>query len=632
MNFSDKLKFDVSDFGFKKGFFRTWSPSAKKVSLLLYKSFEDVKAAAPVLEFELKADDGGVWKSRAFSDSELSSFLYYKYRFTFENAEYEVCDIWAKCASKESLASRLCDIKSEKASFPEKFSQNYYNPFGKTGSERKCFTDAVIFEMHVRDWSRTYVRDSCGKFTEIACNEKLMDHLKELGVTHVQILPAFEYANSCEDKSYNWGYDPFNFNIPCSRYTREGFTDGVESVRDFRQMIQAFHDKGIAVNMDVVYNHTFGTGKDSIYDMTEPYYFYRTKTSEKGQLEYYNGSGCGNEIASNQDMVRAFIIDSLKHWMTDFHINGFRFDLMGVFETSTMKEIYEELKKIDSNVLVYGEPWCGGECGVKNGCAKPVLDECEGVACFNDDFRDAIKGAEFSGFKKGEVQGVFNDAAICRGLTGSLKKNGGFTVNSNRTINYVECHDNFTLFDKLSLSWLNRTEFSGDLYKEIGEAGLETVKKQDMLSAAYVILAQGIPFINGGQEFMRTKMGDENSYISSDEINQIDFSFKEKNADVFNVYKGLFALRRQNPEAFGHNENASAQVLKEGLVFYQTGNFGIIFNASAFDFTETVEGYRFEVDITSGAVEEKIPDFCEDGKITVTIKALSFMILKVFSK
>ena len=131
MNFSDKLKFDVSDFGFKKGFFRTWSPSAKKVSLLLYKSFEDVKAAAPVLEFELKADGGGVWKSRAFSDSELSSFLYYKYRFTFENAEYEVCDIWAKCASKESLASRLCDIKSEKASFPEKFSQNYYNPLEK---------------------------------------------------------------------------------------------------------------------------------------------------------------------------------------------------------------------------------------------------------------------------------------------------------------------------------------------------------------------------------------------------------------------------------------------------------------------------------------------------------------------
>ena len=627
MNFSDKLKLDVSNFGFKNGFFTAWSPSAKKVSLLLYKTFDDVKKGEPSMEVGLEAGEGGVWKNKVpLSQSELSGFLYYKYRFAFEDAEYEVCDIWAKCASKESLASRLCDIKTEKASFPEKFNQNYYNPFGNTGSQSKNFTDAVIFEMHIRDWSRTYVKDSRGKFVEIAANEKLMAHLKELGVTHVQILPMFEYANSCEDKNYNWGYDPYNFNVPSSRYTREGFTDGIESVRDMRQMIQAFHDNGIAVNMDVVYNHTFGTGKGSIYDMTAPFYFYRTKTNGEGGVEYFNGSGCGNEFASNREMVRAFIIDSLKHWMLDYHINGFRFDLMGVFETSTMKEIYQELKKIDSNVLVYGEPWCGGECGVVNGCAKAVIDECEGVACFNDDFRDAIKGAEFAGFKQGEVQGVFNDKAICTGLTGSLKKNGVFTVSHSRTINYVECHDNFTLFDKLAISYLDRTGFRGDLYKEIGAEGLERVKKQDMLSAAYVILAQGIPFINGGQEFMRTKMGDENSYISPDEINQIDFSFKEKNEEVFKLYKGLFELRRNNPAAFGHNENATAEVLKDGLVFYQTGDFGIYFNASSQSFATPCSPYKSLIDLGAGSVQKKNLPCGENAELV--IEPLSFAVMK----
>ena len=627
MNFSDKLKLDVSNFGFKDGCFTTWSPSAKKVSLLLYKTFDEVMKGAASLEIALEAGEEGVWKnSKPFTASELSGFMYYKYRFTFNDSEYEVCDVWAKCASKESRASRLCDIKTEKASFPKRFSHNYCNPFGKNGTESKSFTDAVIFEMHIRDWSRTYVKDSFGKFVEIAANDKLMDHLKELGITHVQILPMFEYANSCEDKNYNWGYDPYNFNVPSSRYTRGGFTDGVESVRDMRQMIQAFHDNGIAVNMDVVYNHTSGTGKYSIYDMTAPLYFYRMKMNEEGGWEYYNGSGCGNELASNKDIVRAFIIDSLKHWMQDFHINGFRFDLMGVFETSTMKEIYEELKKIDKNVLVYGEPWCGGECGVKGGCAKPVIDECEGVACFNDDFRDAIKGAEFAGFKKGEVQGVFNDNAICTGLTGSLKKNGGFTISSERTINYVECHDNFTLLDKLAISYLGRTAFRGDLYKEIGSSGLETVKKQNILSAAYVILAQGIPFINGGQEFMRTKMGDENSYISPDEINQIDFSFKEKNSDVFKAYKGLFALRRKNPQVFGHNDNASARVLKDGVVFYQTGDFGICFNASSEVFTFPCKDYKLMIDVLSGSVQEK--NLLDFNNSEYSLEPLSFVILK----
>ncbi|EID84850.1 pullulanase PulA [Treponema sp. JC4] len=618
-DFSKFEEIDVKRLGFKNGGFAAWSPFAKEVSLLFYKDFGAVKEGAVADLCKMTGNADGVWTLSAGKACDfVKNNQYYKYRFTFNNSKYEVCDIWSKCASPDSLASELCELQP----------LAYYNPFGKNGKEDKVFSDAVIFEMHIRDWSRAFVKDSSGKFIEIADAEKLMEHLKELGVTHVQLLPSFDYANKNEDLSYNWGYDPFNFNVPEGRYVSSGYEDGKAAVEEMRKMIKAFHDNGIAVNMDVVYNHTSGTGSYSLYDMTVPGYFYRLKKNDEEGIEYFNGSGCGNELASNHKVVREFIIDSLKHWMLDYGINGFRFDLMGVFEPETMKEIYARLKKIDKNVLVYGEPWCGGECGVEKSCTKEVIDQAEGVACFNDNFRDAIKGAEFCGFKMGQVQGVFNDKAICTGLTGSLKSNGGFTQNSNRTINYVECHDNYTLFDKLAISYLGKTEFSGDLYKAIGKEGLELVRKQNILSAAFVILAQGVPFINGGQEFMRTKQGDENSYISSDEINAIDFTFKEKNAEVFSAYIGLFALRRANRAAFGHNEKAQAEVLGEGLVLYKTEDFCVIFNSTKNIFETCVEGYSVEVDVLSGEIQERPLDCNKDGYVTVKVRPLSFIILK----
>ncbi len=618
-DFSKYEGIDVKVLGFKNGAFAAWSPFAKEVSVLFYKDYKSVRQGNVSSICKMAPGAEGVWSLPAEKACDfVKNNQYYKYRFTFADCVYEVCDIWSKCAGPDSLASELCELNPV----------SYFNPFGKNGKEDKVFSDALIFEMHIRDWSRAFVKDSSGKFLEIADAEKLMEHLKELGVSHVQLLPSFDYANTNEDLSYNWGYDPFNFNVPEGRYVTSGYDDGKQAIAEMRKMIDTFHKNGIAVNMDVVYNHTSGTGSHSIYDMTVPGYFYRLKKNDENGIEYFNGSGCGNELASNHKVVREFIIDSLKHWMLDYGINGFRFDLMGVFEPETMKEIYAELKKIDKNVLVYGEPWCGGECGVEKSCTKEVIDQACGVACFNDDFRDAVKGAEFCGFKMGQVQGVFNDKAISTGLTGSLKKNGGFTENPNRTINYVECHDNYTLFDKLAISYLGKTEFSGDLYREIGEEGLVTVAKQDILSAAFVILAQGVPFINGGQEFMRTKKGDENSYISSDEINAVDFSFKEKNADVFAAYKGLFALRRENPAAFGQNENAEAMALGEGVVLYKTGDFCVIFNARKDSFESRVEGYQVEVDLLSGEIREKVLDCDESGCVNVEVKPLSFIILK----
>ena len=474
--------------------------------------------------------------------------------------------------------------------------------------------------------------------------------MKDLGITHVQILPAFDYAEKNDNPAYNWGYNPYQYNVPEGRYVVDHDTDGRKAVKDFRALILALHNAGIAVNMDVVYNHTNGTGTGSLFDMTVPYYYYRL--AEGGA--YSNGSGCGNETASNAAMFKKYIIESLKHWMKDYHVNGFRFDLMGLHEIETMKEIYAALKEIDSNVMVYGEPWNGGTTKVENGITsdtKNKIDDMAGVGMFNDNIRNAIKGAEFGGFKHGFVQGVYkdNDSEVIKGLTGS----SNLTTEPGRSLNYVECHDNFTLFDKLAMSYLKieeRDPNKGNLLADLIAArsdkisilkdvtsdatddlvpveetisALEMVKAQNKMCAAIIFLAQGTPFINGGQEFMRTKNGDHNSYMSSDEINAIDMSFVETNKDVYNVYKGLIALRKANADAFGANKNASAtKANTDGSVIkYTAGDFVVYFNSTKTDFAIDTTGYAKVVDVASGAV-------VESTTLPTVVGAKDFVILK----
>ena len=395
--------------------------------------------------------------------------------------------------------------------------------------------------------------------------------------------------------------------------------------------------------MDVVYNHTNGTGEGSLFDMTVPGYYYRLSNGA-----YSNGSGCGNETASNTAMFKKYIIESLKHWMNDYHVNGFRFDLMGLHEIETMKEIYEELIKIDPQVMVYGEPWTGGTAAVKNGItsdSKNKIDKMEGVGMFNDNIRNAIKGAEFGGFQHGFVQGTYTDNnkrdlsdEICKGLTGS----SNLTQYPGRSLNYVECHDNYTLFDKLAMSYLGETErksSEGNLLQDLIDAtsdkiyslddvstditALEMVKAQNKMCAAIIFLAQGTPFINGGQEFMRTKNGDHNSYMSSDDVNAIDMSFVETNKDVYNVYKGLIALRKANSDTFGANKDASATKANEdgSVIKYTAGDFVVYFNSTKADFAIDTTGYTKLIDITSGAVEESTT-------LPAVVGAKDFVILK----
>ena len=622
-----EVTYTGNDLGWHDGVAKVWAPLATKAEILIY---DDMKTAendfknksASVAPVAMTNAGSGVWSA------EVPENKYYMYQLVNGGATYRVCDIYANAASPDSVAAKAVDIA--KKSWSE---ATYKNPWGNNGTEAKKYTEAVIYEMHIRDWSRAFVKDSTGKFDDITNalknNGDFAKHLKDLGVTHVQILPMFDYAQTNDDKEYNWGYNPYQYNVPEGRYVNNHDNDAENAVDQMRNMIAAFHDAGIAVNMDVVYNHTAGIGEGSLFDMTVPKYYYRLD----GDGNYSSGSGCGNEMASNTAMYKKFMIDSLKHWMTNYHINGFRFDLMGLHESSTMRAVYDALKEIDPNVMVYGEPWTGGTSPVVSGVTKAKIDNCtlskeeNGVGCFNDDYRNAIKGAEFGGFQLGQVQGSFSGNAICCGLMGSVKKVDTakkFTNVIGRSLNYVECHDNYTLADKLAISLNGGNSQKGwKAYSAFNKSQQDELRAQNKLSAAFVFLAQGTPFINGGQEFMRTKKGDENSYKSDDEINQIDLGLKDTYNDVYKVYKGLIALRKANSDAFGANAEANAERATEdgSVIKYTTGDFMIYFNSGKSDFKIDTTGYTKVVDVTSGAVKDSTT-------LPTVVGAKNFVILK----
>ena len=666
---------DVSTFGYKNGVFKTWAPFASDVKVLLFAEAKDVLSdsykVAETIPMTRNAD--GTWQTENVS-STVGSNKYYQYSFTNNGVRYDVCDIWAKVASKDSKASAIEEMPSNS------YESGYKNPFGSDGTETKLYNDAVIYEMHITDWSQAFrsgvQKDKPGTFKEITEALKtggFAEHLKDLGITHVQILPMFEYAVATKgtnsgtsvsfdenDDAYNWGYNPYNYNTPESRYVQD-MQDGTDAVSQMREMIAEFHKNGIAVIMDVVYNHTNGTGSGSIYDMTAPKYFYRMDA----QGNYSNGSGCGNETATDHKIVKDFVINSLKHWMTDYHINGFRFDLMGIHEKTTMAEIYKALSEIDKNVMVYGEPWTGGTAAVKAGCTGAVASENYGVGAFDDDFRDAIKGAEFGGFNIGQIQSANSDSGIVKGLIGESGSNNrnstGFT---GLALHYAECHDNFTLYDKLvySLDITNtkKLDSTGNVAKSwpssVSKEQIDLIKKQNKLAAAYIFLSQGTPFINGGQEFMRTKKGDPDSYAADikggvfwgeiDEVNAIDLSFKTKYADVYNTYKGLIALRKSST-AFTAGTSSTAKTLSKGVTLYNAKSdseeYEVIFNATDKDYIITdvsVEGNLGlgikDYEVSFGRKGKRVTISEETGEVTTAesvstvskVPAKSFVILK----
>ena len=594
--------------------FKTWAPVASSVSLLLYNDATDL--STPSTEPKpMNRNNEGIWY---IENVDVSSYKYYKFRIVNNGESNDVCDIYAKACSPDSVAAQIVDIETDPSTMPVSWETIYTNPW-----KGNTYSDAIIYEMHIRDWAKAIGGD--GKFIELAQSDEFINHLKDIGITHVQILPAFDYAQPNEDEKYNWGYNPYHYNVPEGRYV-DNMIDGSDAVAQFRELILALHDAGIAVIMDVVYNHTAGTGKGSLYDMTVPYYYYRLNKDGT----YSNGSGCGNETDSEAPMFKKYMIDTLKNWMENYHVNGFRFDLMGLHSQQTMSEIYEALYDIDPKVMVYGEPWSGGDALVKNPTVNTIsTSKGMGVGAFEDTFRNGIKGGEFGGFQAGHVQGTYKDNEIIEGLSGKSGRNSSNgKTKPGLMLSYVECHDNYTLYDKLTIS---QFDFPGkndaqlkSLWKKFADLDADkqqAVSDQNKLAAAYVFLAQGTPFINGGQEFMRDKDGDHNSYQSDDTVNGIDLGYKETHKDVYNVYKGLIAFRKANSDSFGGNTSASATKLKTGVTMYKTGDFLVYFNATSSAEKITTTDYSKVIDVTSGTPTES-------EELPTSVPAKGFVILK----
>ena len=533
--------------------FKVWSPTSEAVTLKLYATGSDTEeGAADLGSHEMTLDETtGVWSVTVEGD--LLN-IYYTYEVstvalvTGTKKTSEVCDIYAKAVGVNGNRAMVVDLDSTD---PEGWENDEYVLVDEQ-------TDAIIWEVVVRDFSN---HESSGvseanrgkflAFTESGTTVNgegniatCVDYLKELGVTHVQINPFYDFASIQEDKSldnqYNWGYDPKNYNVPEGSYSSNPY-DGNVRITECKQMIQALHDAGIGVIMDVVYNHTYASDT-SFFQLTVPNYYYRFNANGGWSA----GSGCGNDTASEHLMYRKFMLDSVLYWAEEYHLDGFRFDLMGLHDAHTMRLIREALdeKFGKDNVIVYGEGWhMGTACAFGTEMANQgAIRSMKGVGAFNDNIRDAIKGSVFGAYDKGFVQ-----CGSCaeRVKSGILAETGSWAGEASQCVNYASCHDNYALYDKLILS-----ERGGTGYSERFDSLVSMTK----LSAAIVLTSRGIPFFLAGEELARTKFGDENSFRSSAKINEIDWENTGHYADLILYYQGLIRLRKKLNVLKGSNK------------------------------------------------------------------------------
>ncbi len=521
--------------------FRLWAPLADSVTVRLYHTCRDEK---PFRKLPMTRGKSGVWLKTAYGNLDG---IYYTYLISNDKNEQETIDIYAKSAGVNGAMGLIFDSKA-------------LNPKGwdkQPEIRLENYTDACIYELHVRDFSIDGSGKFCYRGRFLAFIEKGLvnaagdsigiDHLKELGITHVQLLPVFDYHTVNEADfhrpQFNWGYDPMNYNVPEGSYSTDPY-NGKTRVSEFKRLVYALHNAGIGVIMDVVYNHTFATA-DSAFTLTFPKYYYR---QWGGGEHYANGSGCGNEVATERRMVRKYIIDSLVHWMTEYKLDGFRFDLMGLYDIETMNEISRVLRRLNPDVMLYGEGWTGGDSPYPYEKRAMKLNACHtpDFAFFSDDFRDTVKGSSFHNKDKGYINGRDGVENYVREIISGRVPHPqlenlykySWTKTPAQTINYVEVHDNLTLWDKLH--YTNSTDSE------------EIRIKLDKMCAAMVFLSQGIPLIQAGQEFLRSKpltggnVFDHNSYKSPDAVNSIKWNRKTEYKSVFEYYRGLIALRKEH--------------------------------------------------------------------------------------
>ena len=554
----------------KETTFKIWSPSASNVRVNLYTSGNDSEIEESQ---ELTSHKNGVWSTTIKGDLKG---MYYTYQVNIlGNWLKETPGIYAKAVGVNGDRAMVLDLKTTN---PENWENDTYVTL-------KTPNDAIIYELHIRDVTIQPEANSSypGKYLGLVesgteSNQDVataIDHIRELGITHVHLLPTFDHysidESNLEKPQFNWGYDPKNYNVPEGSFSTNPF-DGSVRIKEFKTMVQTFHDAGIGVILDVVYNHT-GRTDNSNFNLESPKYYYRLR--EDGS--YSDAAACGNETASEREMMRKFMIESVKYWTEEYHLDGFRFDLMGIHDIETMNLLSKEVKNINPNAIIYGEGWTAGDSPlpVEYRALKKHTNQMPMLSAFSDDIRDGIKGSVFEDSSKGFVSGAENkEASIQFGVVGSTKhpqidykavnySDDSWANEPWQAVNYVSCHDNHTLFDKLKISK--------------PEASENEIKQMHKLANAIVFTSQGTPFLHAGSEMMRTKFGEHNSYKSVDSINQIDWNLKVKNADVVTYYKNLIKLRKEHPgfrmpTAEEVQQNLEFITSENGFVSYQIKN------------------------------------------------------------
>jgi len=531
---------------------KIWAPGAKEIAFLVYRHSQGGK---PVRIDFLNPEEDGCWSLRL--DGNFKG-LYYTFRVNNGGWLNETPGIDARAVGTNGHRGLFFDpAETHPQGWENDRTVHLENP-----------VDAILYELHVRDFSVSKNSGMIHKGKYLAFTEEGthgpdgltsgIAHLKELGITHVHLLPVADFFTVDEEHpedSYNWGYDPLNYNVPEGSYATNPGTPA--RILEFKQLVMALHRAGIGVVLDVVYNHTGYTTR-SWFNQTVPGYYYRQNRNGS----FSDASGCGNEIASERAMVRKFIVDSVCYWAKEFHIDGFRFDLMGVLDIETMNTIRAAVDQLRPGILLYGEGWTADRSPMdeKYRAVKANITRLDRVACFNDDFRDALKGNNFDSREKGFVSGLtlheeavkFGVVAACHHpqIVYSYVGSSAFpwAVEPSQTVNYVSCHDNYTLFDKLRMS--------------NPDTDLSVILQMHKLAGALLLTSQGIAFLHAGIEFCRTKDGDHNSYKSPDSVNQLDWARKKEYLDVYEYYRALIGLRKNIPALHMHSSSGIRQYLR----------------------------------------------------------------------
>ena len=504
----------------EKTTFTLFSPVADSVFVIFYDKGNDSTETGRLEMMRTEGELRSIFSATA--EGNLDG-VYYTYEVHTSDGTFSSHDPYARACGVNGHRSMVIDLSKT-------------DPDGFADEDRPKLADPmsmVITEVSIVDVSAGASAHSMypGKFKAFT-EDKTLSYFKDMGVTHLQLMPSYDFASIDESDSlkeqYNWGYDPYNYNVPEGSYSTDPF-NGAVRVREYKEMVHSIHEAGLGVIMDVVYNHTFNV-HDSCFYKTAGNYFYRMLDAAK----YSDASACGNEIASEKPMVRKYIIDSLCYWASEYHIDGFRFDLMGVLDIETLNEARKALLKINPDIIMYGEGWTGGESTLPESARGMKINapRTPGIGMFSDDIRDAVKGHVFYMDELGFVNGAADRGEELKQAVTCAK----WAKSPMQSINYLSCHDNYTLWDRFIISNSHESE--------------EMRIRMNKLAAAILFTAQGIPFFLHGEEFARTKISEadgapvENSYCSPLSVNAIDYDRAEQFSDLKAYYKGLIALRR----------------------------------------------------------------------------------------